>query len=44
MKEKLLSLMDDFPEVKHFYYDRAWERRTEFRRMQKRFYAKTKEI
>lgn len=43
-KEKLLELMDDFPEAKKFYYDRAWERRIEFRRLQKRFYAKTQEI
>jgi hypothetical protein len=30
--QKLLELMDDFPEVRKYYFERAWERRTEFRR------------
>jgi hypothetical protein len=31
-KEKLLELMDDFPEARKFYIERAWQRRIEFRR------------
>jgi hypothetical protein len=36
-KEKLLELMDDFPEARKFYMERAWLRRLEFRRRQKKF-------
>ena len=36
-KEKLLELMDDFPEARKFYIERAWKRRIEFRRRQKKF-------
>lgn len=36
-KEKLLELMDDFPEARKFYIERAWLRRIEFRRRQKKF-------
>ena len=43
-KEKLLELMDDFPEARKFYFERAWNRRIEFRRMQKRFLKKVREI
>ena len=31
-KEKLLELMDDFPEARKFYMERAYYRRIEFRR------------
>lgn len=31
-KEKLLELMDDFPEARKFYMERAYYRRLEFRR------------
>ena len=30
--DKLLELMEDFPEVRKYYFERAWERRIEFRR------------
>lgn len=30
-------MMDDYPEAKKFYWDRAWQRRSEFRRRQKKF-------
>lgn len=36
-KQKLLELMDDFPEARKFYMERAWLRRLEFRRRQKKF-------
>lgn len=36
-KDKLLELMDDFPEARKFYMERAWLRRIEFRRRQKKF-------
>ena len=36
-KDKLLELMDDFPEARKFYVERAWLRRIEFRRRQKKF-------
>ena len=36
-KSKLLELMDDFPEARKFYMERAWLRRIEFRRRQKKF-------
>lgn len=36
-KEKLIELMDDFPEARKFYVERAWLRRIEFRRRQKKF-------
>lgn len=31
-KDKLLELMDDYPEARKYYMERAWERRIEFRR------------
>ena len=31
-KEKLIELMEDFPEARKFYVERAWQRRIEFRR------------
>jgi hypothetical protein len=31
-KDKLLELMDDFPEARKFYMERAYYRRIEFRR------------
>lgn len=36
-REKLLELMDDYPEARKFYMERAWQRRIEFRRRQKAF-------
>lgn len=36
-KEKLLELMEDYPEARKFYMERAWLRRIEFRRRQKKF-------
>lgn len=38
-KDKLLELMDEYPDARKFYMDRAWNRRTEFRRRQKKFMA-----
>lgn len=31
-KDKLIQLMEDFPEARKFYVERAWLRRIEFRR------------
>ena len=36
-KDKLIELIDDFPEARKFYVERAWLRRIEFRRRQKKF-------
>jgi len=36
-KDKLIELMDDFPEARKFYVERAWLRRIEMRRRQKKF-------
>ena len=36
-KDKFIELMDDYPEARKFYMDRAWRRRIEFRRRQKKF-------
>jgi len=36
-KEKLLELMEDYPEARKFYFERAYQRRIEFRRRQKKF-------
>jgi len=35
--EMLLELMDEYPEARKYYMERAWQRRIEFRRMQKKF-------
>lgn len=32
-----MQLMENFPSARAFYFKRAWERRTEFRRRQKKF-------
>lgn len=37
VKDKLLELMDDYPEARKYYMERAWLRRIEFRRRQKKF-------
>lgn len=42
-KDKLLEMMDDFPEARKFYMERSWERRTEFRRRMRKFYQKLQE-
>lgn len=39
-KQKLYQMMEDYPEARKFYMDRAWARRTEFRRRQKKFIQK----
>jgi hypothetical protein len=39
-KQKLLQMMEDYPEARKFYMDRAWARRSEFRRRQKKFIQK----
>ena len=31
-------MLDDYPEARKFYMERAWQRRTEFRRRQKKFF------
>lgn len=36
-KDRFLELMDDYPEARKFYMERAWQRRIEFRRRQKTF-------
>ena len=36
--------MDDYPEARKFYFDRAWNRRVEFRRMQLRFRKRIESI
>ena len=36
-REKLLDMMEDYPEARKFYMERAWQRRVEFRRRQKKF-------
>jgi|TARA_B110000305_G_C19146866_1_gene496189 hypothetical protein len=33
-------MMEDYPEARKFYMDRAWARRSEFRRRQKKFIQK----
>ena len=43
-KNKFLELMDDYPEARKFYFDRAWNRRVEFRRMQLRFRKRIESI
>jgi len=35
--ETLLRLVNEYPEARKFYMERAWQRRIEFRRMQKKF-------
>jgi hypothetical protein len=37
-KNKLLEMMDDYPEARKFYMERSWQRRIEFRRRMKKFY------
>lgn len=39
-KQKLLEMMDNYPEARSFYMERAWSRRSEFRRRQKKFVTK----
>ena len=36
--------MEDFPEARKYYFERAWNRRIEFRRLQKRFRKNLKSI
>ena len=36
-KNKLLEMMEDYPEARKFYMERAWQRRIEFRRRQKKY-------
>jgi hypothetical protein len=43
-KDKLLELMEDFPEARKYYFERAWERRIEFRRQLKLFRLKVEDI
>jgi hypothetical protein len=31
-KEKLIELMEDYPDSRKFYMDRSWKRRSEFKR------------
>jgi len=35
--EKFLDMMEEYPDARKFYMDRAWQRRMEFRRRQKKF-------
>lgn len=37
-KNKLLEMMDDYPEARKFYMERSWQRRIEFRRRMKKFH------
>jgi hypothetical protein len=37
-KDKLLEMMDDYPEARKFYMERSWQRRSEFRRRMRKFY------
>ena len=41
-KDKLLEMMEDYPEARRFYMERAWSRRIEFRRRQKFFIDRLK--
>ena len=43
-QEVLIKLMDNYPQARQFYMKRAWERRKEFRRRQKRFTHKISKI
>lgn len=36
-KDILMELMETYPDARKFYFERAWDRRTEFRRRQKKF-------
>jgi len=36
-KSKLFQMLDDYPEARKFYMERAWQRRIEFRRRQRKF-------
>ena len=36
-KQTLFKMMDDYPEARKFYMERAWQRRIEFRRRQRKF-------
>ena len=37
-KDDFLNLMDEYPEARHFYFQRSFERRTEIRRRMFKFY------
>lgn len=37
-KEIFLNMMNEYPEARHFYYKRSFERRTEIRRRMFKFY------
>ena len=43
-RDKLVEIMDDYPEARKFYIERAWLRRIEFRRRQKSFVQSLEEI
>lgn len=39
-----MELMEDYPEARKFYMERAWQRRIEFRRRQKAFIKALEEL
>ena len=43
-RNKLIELMDDYPEARKIYIERAWLRRIEFRRRQKAFVQALEQI
>lgn len=42
-KENLMKIMDDYPDARKFYFDMAFNRRIEFRRIMKKFYDQLEE-
>ena len=43
-KNKLLEMMEDYPEARKFYMERSWQRRIEFRRRMKKFHEQFEKL